>query len=301
MLRITCLFILLLIFYGCEKELSASGNNYLSLNDFFNKNQIPSQLFTVNAINGGAFKSNNGAVLHVMANSFVDQAGQSVTGTLEIQFKEIYEAYDMILNNKVTMSDGLPLVSGGEFYIDATLQGKELRLAPGKILEIDLPPSAVNLDQMQVFNGQTDNMGNINWKPNPDPNNTVARRDSGMTLNYNIYFDTATQFWLNCDQFEIPPFASYTVMPGNCPDIDSTMVFVDFTGKNAAVTMYRGNNVFSNAHLMADQATIIALCYKNNRFYSSFITTTLADNQSSTLNFSETTEAEFKNRIKALK
>src|SRR5215217_9026855 len=112
------LLTLAVVIYACQKELSDSKtgkDDIVSLQQFFTKNTAPLQRITASASNPIRFTAAKGTSINFPDNAFVTLNNASVTGTVTIEVKEILTPADMILNNTPTMSNGLPLESGGEF------------------------------------------------------------------------------------------------------------------------------------------------------------------------------------------
>src|SRR5688572_19945863 len=114
---------------SCQKEISYVRDNSLSSSNktFSFQNTTPAELTTP-----------TGLKIWIPANAFVNSGGAPVTNNITLQVKEILLPDAMILNRKPTMSNGLPLESGGEFYLRATSGNQELRLAPGVLINMEL-------------------------------------------------------------------------------------------------------------------------------------------------------------------
>src|SRR5690606_12398115 len=87
---------------------------------------------TIDAATPALITGAQGTEIQFYANSFVDAAGNDITGNVEIGLIEIYGKKDMIFLNKQTMGDNNgtlePLISGGEFKITASQNGNEVFL-----------------------------------------------------------------------------------------------------------------------------------------------------------------------------
>jgi hypothetical protein len=91
------------------------------------------QVFTIDADNFNAIEGDEGTVVYLWPNSLVDADGQSVHGSVDIELIAIYGKGKMLVSNVPTnglMSSGeiAQLVSGGEFYVNATQNGEDLDL-----------------------------------------------------------------------------------------------------------------------------------------------------------------------------
>ncbi|HJR99374.1 MAG TPA: hypothetical protein VJ780_00450, partial [Flavobacterium sp.] len=89
------------------------------------------QEFTITAEDGATtLTSENGVKITINGNCLTKD-GNPVTGDVDIEYVEIFNKGNMLVTNKPTMGimpDGKRslLISGGEFFIKATQNGKEL-------------------------------------------------------------------------------------------------------------------------------------------------------------------------------
>lgn len=291
--------VLTIVLYACQKELKVSkqaNTNIASLQQFFRSNGTPIQNVKANASTYINFTTTKGNEVIFPDNAFVTLSGIPVSGDVTIEIKEIATPAEMILNNMPTISNGLPLTSGGEFFVRATQNNNSLILAPGKYIRLNLINSSADMNGMQVFNGDTAN-GTVNWIANTIQNNVVTR-DSMSS--YSSLFADSLQ-WINCDRFIDEPKISYSVNPGNSPNIDSTVVYVSLTGRRSVMTLRETNGFFSYDKMIASPATIISICVVNGTIYYSMIPVTMENGGSVTLDFSPIREAELKQKLSTLK
>jgi hypothetical protein len=294
--------LLILLMASCQKEVSAdkSAQTFKSLSEFFSQNREVTQAVTISGQSGGTFQGSRGARFVIGANSFVDKNGTPVTGEVKLEILEVYTPADMILTNLTTMSNGQPLESGGEFLIEATYKGEEVKLAPGRYIAINLPGK--DLDGMQVFNGQVNTAGEVNWVVNTGGNNWVVRdsSNSGSNYAYTLFCDSI-QF-INCDKLINDPKISCSFNPVNSPRHDSTYIYVHLTGRNSVVNVFNyTTQKFESDWLIASPVTIVGVCYANGQLYSSITNATLAHNSTYNLNFTTTTMDKLKDQLKQLK
>src|ERR1700753_1562403 len=86
-------FILLL--NSCKKELSQESS-YSSVKDFLSQTALPIKTYSINASTGGSFTTSQGTVVTIPANNFIYQSGKPVTGTVSVEFNDIYKKSDML-------------------------------------------------------------------------------------------------------------------------------------------------------------------------------------------------------------
>jgi len=91
------------------------------------------QVFTVDAESFSSIEGEEGTLLYLWPNSLVDSDGLPVQGNVDVELIEIYGKGQMLLSNVptngLTNDDEIAqLVSGGEFYVNATQNGEDLSL-----------------------------------------------------------------------------------------------------------------------------------------------------------------------------
>lgn len=170
--------------------------------------------------------------------------GNSVTGTIDLDYVEIFDGGNMITTNKSTMglmNDGNKslLISGGEFYINATQGGQQLSINCPMTLAI--PTSLTNPggdNTMSLWNGVIDENGNITWEEdtaNPVGNEGVFIEGQGETAVYYAYFDSFG--WTNVDRFYNDSRPKTTIL-ADVPDgynNDNSAIYIHYDGEGNAL------------------------------------------------------------------
>jgi hypothetical protein len=296
MKRLLFIFSTIVLLASCQPEISetrsATNQPQKNLQGFFTDNSVKGQRFTSNSSSTIQLTTAKGHKIILPPNAFVTLGGQPVTGEVAIEVKEINAPWEMILSDRPTMSNGRILESGGEFFIRATKNGQELKLAPGVLLRVDLPASSGNMQGMQVFNGQITPDSSINWVLNNNPGNMVM---DSLGINPAMFADSMQ--WLNVDKFVNQPNITFTVNAGNTPDIDSTRIFLHLTGRNSVVRY----SDYVVDKLIAAPATVIGISVKSGVLYTSVFPVNMQHGQSATLNFAPSTVAELEQKLKQLR
>lgn len=299
--------IAILLLTACQPEVSnviEKDKVQTSLEDFYKNNRSAVQSFVVGTDQRRTITTTKGIKISLPANGFVTSEGSPVTGSVEVNIKEILSPLEMIFNDMPTMSGGLPLESGGEFQVRVTKNGQRLKLAAGNWLQIQLPKDNSNtgvMNGMQVFKGVVDAQDKvIDWQLSTAPGNLVVG-DSTLFAGWSIFSDNTE--WINCDKFYNLPTVEFTVQPGNAPSTDSTNVFVHLTGRNSVVKMdwTQGLSYFKSDKLLAVPSSIIGISVKNGKLYASVTPVVVQNGQSVTMNFSPYTESELKKKLGQLK
>lgn len=320
--------LLLLSFAGCKKENTSAKDAatfQAGLQEIINNNQPLKTTTSVTVSYGASIIGNNTRFLF-QPNAFTDEAGNIVTGNVDVQIQEFYKKSQMILANKTTMaSDGL-LESRGEVYVNATQNGRPLRIRSG-YAKIQFEATDYN-KPMKLFAGTVSATTNdVTWTVNSVV--PVSNSNLGCSIASTYPFppaylygadsaicDTLHTFpldsfgWINCDYFMRDIYTSVPVtdVTINVPsgyDKTNTNVYVVFSNINAVMSVH---NYSSGAFIMLGgyqvpigmQATIVALNYHSGSWYSSFTSVTFVNNHVVNLTFAPTTIAVYTAKVNAL-
>ena len=131
------------------------------LNEFTSKNGAQFEKFTIDASLGDTLITSKGTTLIIKPNIFTTKDGAAIIGNVDIFFKEILNASDMLLDNKPTITEnGEILLSFGEFKMLAVQNNIPLILNPRIVnringfLAIKLPVG-FNLGEIPMWNSAT--------------------------------------------------------------------------------------------------------------------------------------------------
>jgi hypothetical protein len=255
------------------------------------------QRFAVQASSGGFIQGTKGVQVFIAPNAFKDQNGQVVTGEVTVELVEAVDVSDMLWLNKQTvgMDNGVPkpLVSGGQFYLNATQAGQQLALVPGST-NISVP--ANNPDpSMELFSGTVDADGVILWTP-------FGQNGADLDTDSLAYtFPNDSLGWINCDYFNSwgVPLTRITVDVPAEHNGANTLVWVVFPSINSltGVGFAAGDGVFQTSSGYAAptgmDVVIVGFALIDNVYYSSFTNTTLVPDHTEQITFQATTEAQF--------
>jgi hypothetical protein len=136
-----------------------------------NKNQ----LFAINASKQNKIKAVNGTEISIPADAFTFEDGTIAKGKIEFTVKEALQTDDILLTGLTTVSDGKLLQTGGMVYIEASINGKKLKIANDKNIEISMPAKKM-VAGMELFYGEKTKSGSVNWKP-------TGQQPKGIELN----------------------------------------------------------------------------------------------------------------------
>lgn len=302
------------IFTACKKETAPTptttttgGGTYSSLGAFFKQYQPPVLSYTINGSTGGVFETSQGTIVSVPAGCFLDSHGNKVTGTVNVQFLDIYKKSDMLMSGILPVNNaGLIMNSGGEFFIKATYGGVPVALIGNNPITVRQPlngfPQDKNMAALTIL------------KSDSFPtNNTWTYDSAGMMSLYdsvNDYVFSLFRFnspadsgtWCNSDNQTY--FSAYTQVPFGINTTDSigdgsnTDVFLLFNGVNSMVHVYYSGSGGSFPYSYAPQGltcTVVAIEVDNKgKLRAAFVPlTTITASGSVNFTATVTTESAF--------
>jgi len=123
---------------------------------------LPNEVFSIETNQESIIETQNGTVIAIPENAFVNQDNSPVTGVVDFEITEAFDPLDVMKAGLSTTSDGELLETSGMFNIEASQKGKQLKINPEKPLLFDVPTETVN-PNMMVFDGEYTEDGTINW------------------------------------------------------------------------------------------------------------------------------------------
>ena len=164
------------------------------------------QNFQLTVANGQTtFTSTNGVEIDINPNCLTLN-GNAVTGVVDIKYIEVFDGGSMLVTDKTTMGmtptgDMAMLISGGEFYINATQNGQQLAISCTMNLRIPADLTAPEND-MLLWDGTIDAEGNIDWREqvaDPVGQGGVFLEQGTAGNTYYAFFNSFG--WTNVDKF----------------------------------------------------------------------------------------------------
>lgn len=249
-------FMTALITTSCETSddndiiIRPSAEDFNALKDTALENLT--QNFTFNADDGSInLTSEKGVQIHINA-SCLTLNGNAVSGNVDLEFVELFDKGNMLTTNKSTMGalpngDKAMLVSGGEFYVNATQNGEVLETSCGfqMMIPVDLTGGADN--DMTLWKGEIDAIGNIVWNGGED--NTAQGR---LFVEGNEYVGFFQSFgWSNVDRFYNDPRPKTTILVAvpNGYNNTNSAVYISYDGEDTGLanldTYDAGTGLFS--------------------------------------------------------
>ncbi|WP_246020705.1 hypothetical protein [Flavobacterium humi] len=201
--------------------------------------QNQTQTFTATAGSGTInLTSAHGVQISLNGNDLTKN-GNPVTGAIDIKFIELFDKGTMLATNKPTMGvmpngDKSILISGGEFYINATQGGQQLGI--NSMIQLQVPANLTDpLDAgMAFWAGDNTDPDNLAWvKPAAGP----ADHGGAVGFNQSSYTVTFGNFgWTNIDRFYNDPRPKTQILatvPSGYDNTNSSIYLsVDGEGQN---------------------------------------------------------------------
>jgi hypothetical protein len=295
---------LLLALSACKKDNTAAvADDAALLQDFFGRNIVPTQNFTVDAGVGGTFTTAAGSKITFPPNSLLAPNGQPVAGTVNVEFKEINRKVDFVLSNKGTISDGLPLESGGSWMLNANQGGQQLRINPAAKVQLNIKRDTAVQGEMLLFNaapGNNNNANPINWgRPRQQPIVPLATPFSS----YFCGLDSVG--WGNADRFmSNPVYAQNTkVIAAGGTDLTSFSAMFIYKGRKIVWPLQKSGNLIIDGHIATGQeGHFVVFGFLNGVFTTGVLQnqTITGNNQTFTVALATDTETAFKTLLSSI-
>ncbi|MBF4492210.1 hypothetical protein IRZ83_07485 [Flavobacterium sp. JLP] len=259
---ISLLFLVLISFVSCDNsdgdDIVLSPPTAAAFKGITEKGiKKNTQNFTLTAGAGMVtLTSAKGVKLNINGNCLTKN-GNPVTGTVDIEYIELFDKGNMLITNKPTMgvtADGKKnlLISGGEFFIKATQGGVELQNSCTMSLII---PTALTdgLDNtMTLWNGTIDEAGELAWRENkPNADGTGGGKGGVQGEGTNYYVTFGNFGWTNVDRFYSDPRPKTTIL-ADAPDgydNNNSAVYLSYDGEGtnalAKLDTYTAAGLFS--------------------------------------------------------
>lgn len=277
------------------------------------------QTFTLDASLGGEINGTNGTILLFTPNSFLDQNGDPVSGEVTIELIEIYDKAKMLLtkmptNGKRPNGDIETLVSGGEFYVNASQEGQQLELA--NAFQLFAPTNEFD-DQMVLFNGQDNDCDTSNlecdivWEEDDQGDLEAIQRDGPNGLGVTFYLGLANNFgWTNIDRWYSDPRPKTTLHVDVPEGYDNTNsnVYISYDGEPTALALldtYESDTELFTEHYglipIGLEVHFIFVTIQNGEYVYAIQSATIEENHLEAIGSTSTaTEAELVALINAL-
>lgn len=303
---------------SCNKDdntvnTKSNFQTYSSMDTIYQMLEVKPKYVTVNGAAGGTFYGNSGTRYVIPPNCLQDASGNPVTTNVQFEVAEYLKKGDMIFSKMLPISDGEPLLSGGEISINATLSGQPIYLRPGGCtVSATIPRDKDSTQGMQFFSGQpivnpVDN--NVNWKQKSDTLSHNAIVYNGDTIT--IISDSLKQ--CNADRFLKPPvkYQTFTVaisISGNIllpasSQLHATTLYDNYKGIWLLGNRFYGsynNGTFTESHVPETPVHFVAYVLIDGHFYAGVTAATPKTGERYTVTLVETDPTAFKGQLNNL-
>lgn len=237
-----------LAFASCSDD-TADGNHIASASEFSNLRQNAmenvTQHFTLTAGNGATtYTSDKGVEVTINGNCLTQNGNPVTSGTIAIEYAEVFDKGTMLVTDKTTMGrlpngDMALIVSGGEFYINATLNGQQLDITCPMQLKIPADLTGGIDNDMTLWDGRIDEDGNLEWdeqQENPaGQNGGVFGEGQGANAAYYAFLNDFG--WTNVDRFYSDPRPKTTIL-AEAPtgyNFENSAIYLHYDGQGSAL------------------------------------------------------------------
>ncbi|WKK74984.2 hypothetical protein QYS49_25555 [Marivirga salinae] len=202
------------------------------------------------AEDGIQFESEKGVKLRIYEGT-LKLNGEDVTGPVDLEFIEIFDAGSMLTTNKPTMGlreDGSKalLISGGEFYVNVTQNGEQLEISNHMQLVVPTDLTGGADQDMTLWTGRIDDNDNLAWDEEGDGPDGAGN----LFVEGDQYFSFLSGFgWTNVDRFYNDPRPKTTleVIVPNGYHIQNSSVYLYYDGEPYALAQLDTFNESANS------------------------------------------------------
>lgn len=187
-MKILLLALLILVLTSCHQK---------GTSNLFSQQNLQSQNFVIDPARDTILVTNGKSRISILAGTF------DIRGSVTLQVKEALTISDMVKAGLTTMSNGIPLQSGGMICITGIQNGLQPKIQ--KSIEISVPTKDYN-PAMKLFSGELKSDSNINWVK---PEVMVDRKENIVIENGRILFQSKCSSCHNIDKEATGPALAY--------------------------------------------------------------------------------------------
>ena len=199
--------------------------------------------------------------------------GNQVSGDIQINIVEIFDKGTMCITGKHTMAEESILISGGEFYVNATQDDNDLEYS--FIYDVNIPSSLSGpySTDMELFSGGGDFITSQDWVPlgQVSDERGIFFWDS---TNYSVLYNELE--WFNCDRYfndPRPKTALNILVP---PQFDATNSTVYLAIKGEPNSLGIANQ---GEYPIGLEVQLILLSEVDNKYFYQILSTTVAEDE----------------------
>ncbi len=279
------------------------------------------QSFTFTAGTGPVvLTSDKGVQITINSNCLTQNGNPVSSGQIDLNYIEVFDRGNMLVTDKTTMGrlpngDMALIISGGEFYINATKNGQQLDITCPMQLQIPASLTGGLQTGMSLWDGTIDADGNLDWIPQDNPGtpaqgNGVVGQGQGANAAYYAFLNDFG--WTNVDRFYSDPRPKTTIL-AQAPsgyNFQNSAIYLHYDGQGSALakldTFNAATNQFSEHYGQVPiglQAHVIFVTEDSGNFRYAIKSVTVAAGDVYVFTDGETTvgsQAQLVNAINAL-
>jgi hypothetical protein len=251
-------FLASLAIVSCSDD--AGGNHIPNAPEFDNLRQTAldniTQHFNLTAGAGAeTFTTTKGVEVTINGNCLTLNGNPVTSGDVDIEYVEVFDKGTMLVTDKTTMGmlpngDMALIISGGEFYINATQNGQQLDITCPMQLKIPADLTGGLETGMTLWDGTTDEDGNLDWREqdqNPaGTNGGVFGEGQGANAAYYAFLNDFG--WTNVDRFYSDPRPKTTIL-AEAPagyNFENSAIYLHYDGEGSALAKLDTFNATTN-------------------------------------------------------
>ena len=232
---------------SCSTD-TIEGNHIPTAVEFSNLKQTAleniTQHFTLTAGGGPVtFTSAKGVDLTINGNCLTLNGNPVASGQVDLEYAEVFDKGTMLVTDKPTMGrlpngDMALIISGGEFYINATQNGQQLDITCPMQLKIPADLTGGLETGMSLWDGTIDGDGNLDWNQqdqNPAGAQGVFGEGQGASAAYYAFLNDFG--WTNVDRFYSDPRPKTTIL-AEAPtgyNFQNSAVYLHYDGEGSTL------------------------------------------------------------------
>lgn len=214
------------------------------------------QTFAITQASGTVTLTSEKGVKIMINRDYLRKNGIAVTGTINIEYVELFDKGHMLVANKPTMglmADGKKnlLISGGEFYIKATQDGVALETVANMTLLVPTNLTGGAKTEMLLWIGNNEDPENLVWRNAADAAGTNGGKGGVQAEGNNYYVSFGNFGWTNVDKFYSDPRPRTTILADAPEGYDNTnsAIYLSYDGEGqnalAKLDTYTAAGLFS--------------------------------------------------------
>lgn len=202
------------------------------------------QNFEFDAADGSVTLTTEKGVEIIINTNCLTKNGNAVTGSIDLEYVEIFDKGNMLITNKPTMGimpngDKALLITGGEFFIEATHNGDVLDISCQMRLKIPGALTGGTDSDMIMWDGIIDEDGELTWEEVDvkNGNGTDDRNNNVFVEGSNYYAFIGNFGWSNVDKFYNDARPKTTILASVPEDYDNTncAIYLSYDGEDAGL------------------------------------------------------------------